>query len=127
MLASVAHSVPPRSYGPWEQVASTLTEGLVQRGHDVTLFATADSVTAAALHAEAPAGYEEDDSVEAKVLKRDKDGVTLQITNPTRFDARVAVLAENAKQAQHPLGPIGFLTWPKVLIKAGATTQITLK
>ena len=69
MLASVAHSVPPRSYGPWEQVASTLTEGLVQRGHEVTLFATADSVTAAALHAEAPAGYEEDDRVEAKVYE----------------------------------------------------------
>lgn len=69
MLASIAHSVPPRSYGPWEQVASTITEGLVQRGHDVTLFATADSVTAAGLHSEAPAGYEEDDSVEAKVFE----------------------------------------------------------
>ena len=67
MLASIAHSVPPRTYGPWEQVASTLTEGLVARGHDVTLFATADSVTSARLHAEAPAGYEEDDGVDAKV------------------------------------------------------------
>jgi len=67
VLASIAHSVPPRSYGPWEQVASTLTEGLVARGHDVTLFATADSVTSAHLHAEAPAGYEEDDDVDAKV------------------------------------------------------------
>ena len=67
MLASIAHSVPPRSYGPWEQVASTLTEGLVARGHDVTLFATADSTTSAHLHAEAPAGYEEDPDVDAKV------------------------------------------------------------
>ena len=67
MLASIAHSVPPRSYGPWEQVASTLTEGLVARGHDVTLFATADSATSAHLHAEAPAGYEEDPDVDAKV------------------------------------------------------------
>jgi glycosyltransferase involved in cell wall biosynthesis len=69
VLASVAHSVPPRSYGPWEQVASTLTEGLVARGHDVTLFATADSVTGARLHSEAPAGYEEDPSVDAKVYE----------------------------------------------------------
>jgi glycosyltransferase involved in cell wall biosynthesis len=69
LVASIAHSVPPRSYGPWEQVASTLTEGLVARGHDVTLFATADSVTSARLHAEAPAGYEEDDSVDAKVYE----------------------------------------------------------
>jgi glycosyltransferase involved in cell wall biosynthesis len=67
VLASIAHSVPPRSYGPWEQVASTLTEGLVARGHDVTLFATADSVTSAHLHAVAPAGYEEDADVDAKV------------------------------------------------------------
>lgn len=69
MLASIAHSVPPRSYGPWEQVASTLTEGLVARGHDVTLFATANSTTSARLHAEAPAGYEEDDAVDAKVYE----------------------------------------------------------
>lgn len=67
MLASIAHRVPPRSYGPWEQVASTLTEGLVRRGHDVTLFATADSITAARLHSEAPTGYEEDTALDAKV------------------------------------------------------------
>jgi glycosyltransferase involved in cell wall biosynthesis len=69
VLASIAHSVPPRSYGPWEQVAATLTEGLVARGHEVTLFATADSATAARLHAEAPAGYEEDPEVDAKVFE----------------------------------------------------------
>lgn len=59
MLASIAHRTPPIAYGPWEQVASTLAEGLAGRGHDVTLFATADSVTAARLHAVAPHGYEE--------------------------------------------------------------------
>lgn len=69
MLASIAHRVPPRDYGPWEQVAATVTEGLVARGHDVTLFATADSLTSARLHAEAPAGYEEDPSVDAKVFE----------------------------------------------------------
>jgi len=69
VLASIAHRLPPRSYGPWEQVASTITEGLVARGHDVTLFATADSITSARLHAEAPAGYEEDPSVDAKVAE----------------------------------------------------------
>lgn len=69
MLASIAHRTPPRSYGPWEQVASTLTEGLVARGHDVTLFATADSLTRARLHAEAPAGYEEDPSIDVKVCE----------------------------------------------------------
>lgn len=67
VIASIAHRTPPRDYGPWEQVASTLTEGLVALGHDVTLFATADSVTSARLHAEAPRGYEEDPDVDAKV------------------------------------------------------------
>ena len=69
MLASIAHRTPPRSYGPWEQVASTLAEGLVARGHDVTLFATSDSLTSAHLHSEAAAGYEEDDSIDAKVYE----------------------------------------------------------
>jgi glycosyltransferase involved in cell wall biosynthesis len=64
VLASIAHRAPPRDYGPWEQVASTLAEGLVALGHDVTLFATADSLTAAHLHAEAPCGYEEDPGVD---------------------------------------------------------------
>ena len=41
VLAPVSWRVPPRHYGPWEQFASLLTEGLVARGVDVTLFATA--------------------------------------------------------------------------------------
>jgi glycosyltransferase involved in cell wall biosynthesis len=69
VLASIAHRVPPRGYGPWEQVAATLAEGLVARGHDVTLFATADSITSGRLHSEAPAGYEEDLSLDAKVYE----------------------------------------------------------
>lgn len=67
VIASIAHRTPPWGYGPWEQVASTLTEGLVALGHEVTLFATADSVTRARLHGEAPRGYEEDAAVDAKV------------------------------------------------------------
>lgn len=67
MLAPIAWRVPPRHYGPWEQVVSTLTEGLVQRGLDVTLFATADSVTSAKLSAVCARGYEEDQSIDPKV------------------------------------------------------------
>lgn len=69
VISSIAHRTPPRAYGPWEQVSSMLTEGLVADGHDVTLFATADSVTTARLHSEAPAGYEEDAAVDAKVFE----------------------------------------------------------
>ncbi|MFO7559530.1 MAG: glycosyltransferase family 4 protein [Desulfobacterales bacterium] len=67
MLSPIAWRTPPRHYGPWENVASLLTEGLVARGHDVTLFATADSLTRGTLHAVCPRGYEEDRSLIPKV------------------------------------------------------------
>ena len=67
VLAPIAWRVPPRHYGPWEQFASLLTEGLVARGHDVTLFATADSITRAHLVGSAPTGYAEDATIDAKV------------------------------------------------------------
>ena len=69
MLSPVAWRTPPRDYGPWEQVVSLLTEGLVKRGIDVTLFATADSLTAATLHSVVARGYEEDRGLEAKVVE----------------------------------------------------------
>jgi glycosyltransferase involved in cell wall biosynthesis len=69
MLAPIAWRVPPRHYGPWELVVSRLTEGLVARGHDVTLFATGDSRTSATLSSVAPRPYEEDDSYDVKVVE----------------------------------------------------------
>ena len=66
ILAPISWRVPPRQYGPWEQFASLLTEGLVRRGVDVTLFATADSVTTAHLIGTAPTGYSEDPALHAK-------------------------------------------------------------
>ena len=67
MLAPISWRVPPRAYGPWEQFASLLTEGLVERGVDVTLFATGDSLTAARLASVVPRGYSEDPEADAKV------------------------------------------------------------
>ena len=67
MLSSVAWRTPPRDYGPWELIASLLTEGLVARGHAVTLFATADSVTSATLDAVLPQGYASDPSMDGRV------------------------------------------------------------
>src|SRR6185312_3162727 len=66
MLAPISWRVPPRHYGPWEQFVSLLTEGLVARGVDVTLFATADSLTNARLHGTARTGYSEDATLDAK-------------------------------------------------------------
>ena len=67
MLSSIAWRTPPRHYGPWENVVSLLTEALVKRGIDVTLFATGDSLTNARLQAICKKGYEEDRSIEPKV------------------------------------------------------------
>jgi len=69
MLAPISWRVPPRHYGPWEQFVSLLTEGLVSRGIDVTLFATADSLTRARLVGTSPAGYSEDAELDPKVCE----------------------------------------------------------
>lgn len=67
MLAPIAWRTPPRHYGPWELVTSLLTEALVARGIDVTLFATLDSITSAKLDGVVPAPYSEDPTIDAKV------------------------------------------------------------
>ncbi len=48
-VSTLYESVPPKAYGGTERVVSYLTEELVQLGHDVTLFASADSTTRARL------------------------------------------------------------------------------
>lgn len=53
-IAPLIESVPPRLYGGTERVVSWLTEELVRQGHDVTLFASGDSKTAARLISVAP-------------------------------------------------------------------------
>jgi hypothetical protein len=67
MLAPISWRTPPRHYGPWELVTSLLTEALVARGVDVTLFATKDSWTAGKLAGVCPAPYSEDPGIDAKV------------------------------------------------------------
>jgi glycosyltransferase involved in cell wall biosynthesis len=69
VLSPVAWRTPPRKYGAWETVAANITEGLVARGWDVTLFASGDSVTSARLHAVVDRGYEEDPAADPKVAE----------------------------------------------------------
>ena len=69
MLSSISWRTPPRAYGPWELVTSLLTEALVARGVEVTLFATLDSQTAGTLAGVVPHGYSEDPSLDAKVAE----------------------------------------------------------
>jgi glycosyltransferase involved in cell wall biosynthesis len=69
MLAPISWRTPPRHYGPWELVTSLLTEALIAKGVHVTLFATADSITAGRLEAVVPTGYSDDPSLDAKVME----------------------------------------------------------
>ncbi|GAA4445181.1 hypothetical protein GCM10023091_36420 [Ravibacter arvi] len=69
ILSSIAWRTPPRQYGPWEQVASYLTEGLHEKGVDVTLFATKDSITKARLDGTSDSPYAEDRYTDPKVAE----------------------------------------------------------
>ncbi len=62
-VGPVATSIPPPKSGSVETMTSLLTEGLVASGHDVTLFATADSITDAKLHATYSQGYWHDEKM----------------------------------------------------------------
>src|ERR1700760_3842888 len=53
-ISPLTEAVPPKLYGGTERVVSWLTEELVELGHDVTLFASGDSITDADLAAPTP-------------------------------------------------------------------------
>ena len=67
VLAPICWRTPPRHYGPWEQIASNIAEGMVQHGNDVTLFATGNSHTNGKLEYICEQPYEEDKSLDPKV------------------------------------------------------------
>ncbi len=67
MVAPLAESVPPALYGGTERVVSALTEELVRRGHEVTLFASGDSRTSAQLVSCVPRGLRLDPEIEDEV------------------------------------------------------------
>ena len=67
------------------------------------------------------------DHVEARISKSNAKELTLAITNPTRFDAVVTVLCEDASGAVRPLGCNAFLNWQKVVVKAGKTIHHRMK
>lgn len=67
ILSPISWRTPPLKYGPWEQVASNIAEGLVSKGIDVTLFATSNSKTSGKLEWICEKPYSEDSSVDPKV------------------------------------------------------------
>jgi len=69
ILSSIAWRTPPRKYGPWEQVSSNIAEGLVERGNDVTLFASGDSITNGELESACELPYAEHPEIDPKVAE----------------------------------------------------------
>ena len=69
ILSPIAWRTPPKHYGPWEQVASNVAEGLIDLGVEVTLFPTGDSITQGKLDSVVALGYEEDRTLDAKVVE----------------------------------------------------------
>ena len=67
LLGPIAWRTPPRHYGPWELVTGLLADGLAERGFDVTLFATLDSITRAQLDGVCPRPYAEDADLDGRV------------------------------------------------------------
>jgi len=67
VLSPISWRTPPRHYGPWEQIASNIAEGIAGKGHEVTLFATADSITLGNLQSVCERPCEEDKSLDPKV------------------------------------------------------------
>ncbi|HEY4351042.1 MAG TPA: glycosyltransferase, partial [Paraburkholderia sp.] len=66
-IAPLTESVPPKLYGGTERVVSYITEALVDLGHDVTLFASGDSVTNAKLEAVWPRALRLDPGIRDRV------------------------------------------------------------
>ena len=58
-VAPIVERIPPKMYGGTKRVVSALTEELVARGHEVTLFASGDSTTSATLRSVYPRGLRE--------------------------------------------------------------------
>jgi len=69
ILSSLAWRTPPRKYGPWEQVASNIAEGMIEKGLDVTLFASGDSITKGKLTSVCEKPYAENPDIDPKVTE----------------------------------------------------------
>jgi len=86
IIAPIAWRTPPEHYGGWELVTSNLTEELVRRGHNVTLFATADSQTKAHLEAVCPHPLTSDNKLDARVYESLHVGHAFEMAQAGHFD-----------------------------------------
>jgi hypothetical protein len=84
-VAPLAEAVPPKLYGGTERVIHWLTEELVALGHDVTLYASGDSITSARLEASWPRALRLDGSV------RDANALHMLILERVRQQRAISI------------------------------------
>lgn len=68
VLAPISWPTPPPGYGPWEQIAFNIADGMRRRGLDVTLFATGNSAFAGHVASVLPVGVNEDPAINGDVF-----------------------------------------------------------
>ncbi len=118
MLAPIAHRIPPRGYGPWEQVAANLTEGLVAHGHEVTLFGPAGSETEADLVATVP--YPLDEWPEHEPSPDHRIMEEVHVATMAEYAAKGGVDLVQSHLHVHALGYARLLPVPLVTTLHGA-------
>ena len=97
-IAPLMESVPPRLYGGTERIVSYLTEELVRLGHDVTLFASGDSMTASNLIGCVPEALRLDSKVHDTIPY-----YMLMLDRVRRHEAEFDILHFHIDQFQFPL------------------------
>jgi hypothetical protein len=61
------------------------------------------------------------DHVKAEIVKKEKQGIKLKITNDTDKDAEISIFAEDGEMAKEPMGNYAFLKWPRVKVGVGGS------
>ncbi|MCG5075123.1 glycosyltransferase [Paraburkholderia tagetis] len=105
-VAPLYERVPPQGYGATERIVHYLTEGLVERGHDVTLFASANSLTSARLVPCCPLPLWQDREVEDTLVHHVAE-LERVVDCAARFEAQMRPLLSRHAQSVEYFGEAG--------------------
>lgn len=120
-IAPIIERVPPKKYGGTERVVSTLTEELVKRGHDVTLFASGDSLTKAKLESIFPISIREANLKRQEALEWSMLHIGRAYDMQDKFD----IIHDHNSALGMPLANIS--TTPTVVTLHGAVRESTIR
>lgn len=117
MISPISERVPPKKYGGTERVVYTLTEELIKRGHDITLFATGDSQTSARLISVYPRGLRE---ARIKDPHGQNEWATLHLLTAYMHQEQFDIIHDHNSVAGLPLSQ--FANTPTVITMHGPVT-----